>query len=51
MQWEDRRACPAYFEELLMDRRGGRRGFPAEVRRDLSRLRNYWYSRDTTLLE
>jgi hypothetical protein len=51
MQWEDRRACPAFFEELLMDRRGGRRGFPAEVRRDLSRLRNYWYSRDTTLLE
>ena len=23
MQWNDRRACPAYFEELLIDRRGG----------------------------
>jgi hypothetical protein len=44
LQWDDRRACSAYFEDLLQDRRGGRRGFPADVERDLSRLRDYWYS-------
>ena len=48
MQWNDRRACPAYFEELLIDRRGGRRGFPADVRHDLTKLRDYWYSHDLT---
>jgi hypothetical protein len=51
MQWHDRRACAEYFEELLIDRRGGRRGFPTDVQRELSRLRNYWYSQDTTLNE
>jgi hypothetical protein len=49
MQWSDRTGCPAYFEELFIDRRGGRQGFPADVRRDLSKLRSYWYSQDTTL--
>jgi len=51
IQWHDRRACAEYFEELLIDRRGGRRGFPAQVQRELSGLRNYWYSQDTTLSE
>jgi hypothetical protein len=51
IQWHDRRGCAEYFEELLIDRRGGRRGFPADVQRELSRLRNYWYSQDTTLIE
>jgi hypothetical protein len=50
-QWSDRGACPAFFEELLIDRRGGRQGFPADVQHDLSKLRNYWYSQDTTLSE
>ena len=49
MQWNDHVTCPAYFEELFADRRGSRRGFPQDVRRDLSRLRSYWYSRTTTL--
>jgi|SRR5438105_613003 len=51
MQWNDRGTCPAFFEELLADRRGGRQGFPDDVRRELSRLRNYWYTRSTTLLD
>lgn len=51
MQWDDRGACAAYFEELLNDRRGGRRGFPQNVARDLSRLRNYWYSRATPAID
>jgi len=49
MQWNDHRSCPVYFQELFADRRGGRRGFPQDVRRDLSRLQSYWYSRTTTL--
>src|SRR5438105_9884723 len=51
MQWDDNMSCPAYFEELFADRRGSRQGFPQDVRRDLSRLRNYWYTRTTTLLD
>ena len=51
MQWDDRGACAVYFEELLADRRGGRRGFPQNVERDLSRLRNYWYSRATPTID
>src|SRR6266542_4555499 len=51
MQWNDNVACPAYFEELFADRRGGRQGFPQDVRRDLSRLRSYWYNRTMTLLD
>ncbi len=43
-QWNDHRGCPLLFEDLLGDRRGGRAGFPAPVRRDLLRLQEYWYS-------
>jgi len=51
MQWDDRGACATYFEELLADRRGCRRGFPHDVERDLSRLRNYWYSREAPTVD
>jgi|SRR5437660_3703429 len=51
MQWNDRAGCPAYFEDLLHDRRGGRQGFPADVQRDISNLRSYWYSQDPTVSE
>jgi hypothetical protein len=44
LQWSDRGACAAYFDDLLTDRRGGRQGFPPDVQRDLARLRDYWYS-------
>ena len=49
MQWNDTVSCPAYFEELFADRRGSRQGFPQDVRRDLSRLRSYWYTRTTAM--
>ena len=42
--WHDPRSAPNLFEELLGDRRGGRAGFPPAVRRDLLRLREFWYS-------
>ena len=44
MLWGQRIACSAYFDELIIDRRGGRQGFPAAVRHDLLVLRDYWYS-------
>jgi len=43
-QWVDRQACARYFDELLADRRGGRRGFPPAVHHDLVTLRDFWYS-------
>ena len=42
-QWNDHRGAPELFEELLGDRRGGRAGFPPEVRRDLLKIQEYWY--------
>jgi hypothetical protein len=39
--WEDTEGLRAYFDELFIDRRGGRRGFPADVLNDLRVLRYY----------
>jgi len=33
--------CLAYFDELLLDRRGNRRGFPLEVAMELAGLKNH----------
>ena len=46
-QWNDDKACRAYFDELLTGRRGKRRGFPTHVRRELWELREH-YLRVTT---
>jgi len=43
-QWNDHVHAPGLFEDLLGDRRGGRAGFPAAVRRDLLNLQEFWYS-------
>src|ERR1700682_4932235 len=40
-KWADMKAFRAYFDELLVDRRRGRRGFPLEVLNDLCVLREY----------
>jgi hypothetical protein len=37
--WEDTEGLRAYFDELFIDRRGGRRGFPSDVLNDLRALR------------
>ena len=39
--WEDAEGLRAYFDELFIDRRGGRRGFPPDVLNDLRVLRYY----------
>jgi hypothetical protein len=40
--WPDPRRCLAYFEELLMDRRGGRRGFSFDVALELAGLKDHY---------
>jgi hypothetical protein len=39
--WGDTESLRAYFDELLVDRRLGRRGFPPDVFKDLRALRDY----------
>ena len=39
--WADTETLSAYFNELLADRRRGRRGFPPDVFNDLRVLRDY----------
>ena len=39
--WQDTEGLRRYFDELLIDRRGGRRGFPQDVARDLRAIRDY----------
>jgi hypothetical protein len=48
LQWSESDACCAYFDELLVDRRGARQGFPPVVQRELLRLRDHWYTRERT---
>ncbi len=43
LHWDDEAACPAYFEALLTDHRGGRQGFPQPVRDELAALRDFWF--------
>lgn len=41
-QWNDATACRAYLDGLLGGGRPHRRGFPADVRRDILGLREYY---------
>jgi hypothetical protein len=41
-QWNDEKACSAYFDELLKGRRANRQGFPVNVRRELWTLREHF---------
>jgi hypothetical protein len=39
--WKDTEPCEKYVDELLTDRRNGRRGFAVEIVREIERLRAY----------
>jgi hypothetical protein len=39
--WRDPSALTDYMDDLLVDRRGGRKGFPVDVLADLQTLRDY----------
>jgi hypothetical protein len=41
-EWNDPAACGAYFDALLVDRRGSRQGFPAAVQGDIRILLDYF---------
>lgn len=43
LQWSKPTACRAYLEDLLVDRRGNRKGFPVDVHRELRALRDHYY--------
>lgn len=43
--WNDAAECQHALEELLVDRRGGRQGFPPEVHEELMTLRDYYQGR------
>jgi hypothetical protein len=40
--WDDREATHGYFDELLHDRRGNRKGFPPEVMAELLALHTHY---------
>jgi hypothetical protein len=40
--WHDRDATMRYFDDLLTDRRGGRKGFPVAVLEELHRLKVFY---------
>ncbi len=41
-RWPKEAACLAYFDDLLIDRRGGRRGFPIGIVLEIASLKNYF---------
>jgi hypothetical protein len=41
VMWKDTEPCKKYIEELLTDRRNGRRGFAVEIVREIEGLRTY----------
>ena len=51
LEWDRPATCRAYFVALLVDHRGTRKGFPADVHRDLTTLRDYYYARGLQLVE
>ena len=51
LQWSNSAACRAYFDDLLTDHRGTRKGFPPDVHREIVALRNFHYNQDWTLQE
>ena len=51
LQWNQPAACRAYLDNLFTDRGGARKGFPADVHRDLLRLRNFHCNLHLTVQE
>ncbi len=51
VEWANATTCRAYFTHLLADRRGNRKGFPADVHSELVTLRDYYFTLHLTLAE
>ena len=41
--WKDPAQCERLLDELMTDRRGGRKGFPLQVASELATLRDYYF--------
>jgi hypothetical protein len=41
--WTDPLKCERLLDDLMMDRRGGRKGFPLQVANELATLRDYYF--------
>lgn len=41
--WKDAAKCERLLDELMTDRRGGRKGFPLQVASELATLRDYYF--------
>ena len=41
--WKDPAKCERLLDELMTDRRGGRKGFPLQVASELATLRDYYF--------
>jgi hypothetical protein len=42
--WPTQSRCRAYFDELLLDQRGDRKGFPERIALELAALKNHYNS-------
>jgi len=42
--WRQGSALEAYLDDLLIDRRGNRQGFPPEMLMEILGIKNYWLS-------
>ncbi len=42
-EWDHIAVCETYFESLLTDKRGGRKGFPLAVAQEIAVLRDYYF--------
>ena len=41
--WAEPARCEPYLDELITDKRGGRKGFPLSVAQELASLRDYYF--------
>jgi hypothetical protein len=41
--WKEPAKCERLLDDLMMDRRGGRKGFPLQVANELATLRDYYF--------
>ena len=41
--WDDQTSCESFMDDLLTDKRGGRKGFPLEVAQEVASLRDFHF--------
>ncbi|HEY3179963.1 MAG TPA: hypothetical protein VGL25_13885 [Casimicrobiaceae bacterium] len=41
--WGDPTGCESYLDDLLTDKRGGRKGFPLNVAQEIASIRDYYF--------